>query len=201
MRITYALGVLALTLTMVLPPAAAEPPSLAPSMHEELGRAMDELAGHIRGLEERWQAYSMGSEPAGERPLISIMLSHRQELGLSAAQVRELERLRAEFQREAIKRDADQRVAELDLAALLQADPVDLAKVEAKVHEIERLRAEMRLARIRTIEQGKAQLTQDQRGKLAGLLAAPWPPRPKAGPRPWGRTPILPQKFGIKTSG
>ncbi len=31
--------------------------------------------------------------------------------------------------------------------------------MEAKLREIERLRADLRLARIRTIEQGKAQLT------------------------------------------
>jgi Spy/CpxP family protein refolding chaperone len=53
---------------------------------------------------------------------------------------------------------------------LLDAQPVDMPKVEAKVREIERLRADIRLARIRAIEKGKEQLTADQRKKLQDLL-------------------------------
>jgi Spy/CpxP family protein refolding chaperone len=177
MHTQHALGILALTLATVLPVTAAEaPPAQTPSTHEQLGRAFDELAEQLRGLEEQWRAYFHPNRPRGERPLISIMLSHRQELGLTPAQVQELERLRTDFQREAIKRDADLRVAEMDLKALLEADPVDLGKAEAKIREIERLRADLRIGRVRTIEQGKAQLTPEQRAKLPGLLAGPGAP-------------------------
>jgi Spy/CpxP family protein refolding chaperone len=105
-------------------------------------------------------------------------LWHREDLGLTPTQVEGLERLRLDFQRQAIKQVADQRVAELDLATLLRPDPtdptkaVDLSRVEATVHEIERLRADLEISRIRTIEQGKALLTPDQRAKLAALLAS-----------------------------
>jgi len=184
MRIKDTLGVLAIMLALVLPVEAGERLGLMPVTHEELGRALDDLAGQLHGLGERWRGHFLGSEPPGERPLISIMLAHRQDLGLSPAQVQELERLRADFQREAIKRDAEQRVAEMDLAALLRVDPVDMGKVEGKVREVERARADFRLARIRTIEQGKAQLTPDQRARLASLLAEPWPSGPRAGARP-----------------
>lgn len=195
MRTRDTLGVLALTLAVVLPAAAEGPPAPSPATHEGLGRALDELAGQFHGLGQRWRGHFVASEPPGERPLISIMLSHRQELELSPAQVQELERLRADFQREAVKRDADQRVAEMDLAALLAVDPVDVGKVEAKVREIERLRADLRLARIRTIEQGKAQLSREQRAKLAGLLAEPWPTRPGAGTKPAPPPPLRPQSL------
>ena len=84
-----------------------------------------------------------------------------------------------------MKRDADLRVAEMDLETLRRADPVDLARVEAKVREIERARADLRVARIRTIEQGKAQLTAEQREKLRMLAAEPRPLiRPRAGTPP-----------------
>jgi hypothetical protein len=165
-------------LALALPAAADEAPAVMPATHEELSRAIDELAGQLHGLGERWRGHFMPSEP-GERPLISIMLSHRQELGLSPAQVQELERLRADFQRQAIKHDADLRVAEMDLTALLKAEPVEMAKVEAKVREIERARGDLRIARIRVIEQGRAQLNPEQRAKLATLLAEPWPLRPR----------------------
>jgi Spy/CpxP family protein refolding chaperone len=109
------------------------------------------------------------------------MLRHRDELGLSPSQVQSLERLRSDFQQEATRYDTDLRTVESDLAALLNADPTDLARLEAKVREIERLRADLRLARVRTIEQGKAQLTSEQRSKLRALLAEPRTPRPRAG--------------------
>jgi Spy/CpxP family protein refolding chaperone len=174
---------------------AGEPPAIVPVSHEELSRAIDELAGQIQGLGERWRGHFVGNLPPAERPLISIMLSHRQELGLSASQIQELERLRTAFQREAIKRDADQRVAEMDLTSLLHAEPVDMAKVEATVREIERARAELRLGRIRAIEQARAQLTPEQRAKLADLLGGAWPSRSRAGdPRP-PHSPASPRKL------
>jgi Spy/CpxP family protein refolding chaperone len=98
------------------------------------------------------------------------MLQLRAELGLSADQVRNLERLRSDFQREAIRREADLRVAEIELATFLDRESVDLGQVEAKVREIERIGADLRLARIRTLEQGKAQLSAEQREKLRNLM-------------------------------
>jgi Spy/CpxP family protein refolding chaperone len=160
------------------PPGVAAEPTPLPVAHEELSRALDELAGRIHGLGGQWREHFSSAGP-GERPLISIMLSHRADLGLSEAQVSALERLRADFQREAIRRDADLRVAETDLRALLASEPVDMGRVEAKVREIERLRADLRLARIRTIEQGKGQLSIEQRERLRALLAEP--PRPRTG--------------------
>ena len=171
MRSRFPLIVLVLALGAGVPPSAAEPPAVRPVVHDELSRSLDELASQLHGLTERWRGHFGRGEAPGERPLITLMLGWRQELGLSAAQIERLERLRAEFQRDAIRRDADLRVAEMDLAALLRTDTVDLAAAEAKVREIERLRAETRLARIRAIEEGKMQLTVEQRAKLRTLLA------------------------------
>jgi Spy/CpxP family protein refolding chaperone len=119
----------------------------------------------MRGMMER-----MMGDPV-ERPLITIMLHHRAELGLSADQVGRLETLRGDFTREAIRRGADIRIAELDLAALLEQDPVDLSKVEVKVREVAQLRADLRIARLRAIEQGKAVLTPEQRTRLQAMLS------------------------------
>ena len=106
-----------------------------------------------------------------ERPLITIMLHHRTELGLTPEQVTRLEAIRGEFAREAIRRDADIRIAELDLGTLLEQDPVDLAKAEAKTREVAQLRVDLRIARLRAVEQGKAVLTADQRARLQSMLS------------------------------
>jgi Spy/CpxP family protein refolding chaperone len=184
MYVKETFGGLAAVLVLALPAAAAGPPAPMPVTHEELGRAFDELARQIQGLGEHFRRHFAPSDAPAEGPLVSFMLDRRQELDLSAAQVQELERIRTDFQREAIKLDADQRVAEMDLSALLRADPIDLSKVESKVREIERLRADLRIGRIRAIERGKAQLTPEQRGKLQTLLAEPRLPRPRAGGPP-----------------
>lgn len=96
---------------------------------------------------------------------------------MSTSQVQSLEKLRADFQREATRREADLRAAETAVTTTLQADPVDLAGVEAQVRDVERQRADLRLARIKTIEEGKAQLTPEQRTKLSALLARASPRR------------------------
>lgn len=176
----------ALTLLTVLPvvPAAAEP--VVPAAHDDLRGLLDDLAGRLHDLGERWGSHFVPGARWPERPLVSFMLEHRRELDLSPAQVEALEGLRSEFQREAIRRDADLRIAEMDLAALLQADVVDIGRAEAKVREIERARADLRFARIRTIEQGRARLTPEQRERLRALLADPGRgarPRPPAPSR------------------
>ena len=133
---------------------------------DEIGRSLRDWAGRARG----YFSFSVRGSSA-ERPLISLMLRHREKLGLSADQVRNLEQLRNDFEKESIRNDADVRVAEMDLKTLLEAQNIDMAKVESKVREIERLRADLRIARIRAIEKGKQLLTADQRKKLQELLS------------------------------
>jgi Spy/CpxP family protein refolding chaperone len=98
------------------------------------------------------------------------MLRYHAELNLSPNQVQNLETLRDEFQREAIRYDADIRIAELELQKLLRAESVDLEQVRPKLQEIEHLKTELRFARLRTIQQGKALLSPEQQNRLEALL-------------------------------
>jgi hypothetical protein len=163
--------VCALLIALLLPAAAPAVDKLRPAVHEELGQAWDDLSREVREWFGRWREHLISGPSREDRPLISTMLRNREKLGLSADQTRNLEQLRENFQKDSIRKEADLRVAEMDLNGLLEAQPVDMAKVEAKLREIERLRADLRLARIRTIEKGKDQLTTDQRKKLQELLS------------------------------
>jgi Spy/CpxP family protein refolding chaperone len=100
-----------------------------------------------------------------------MIIRNREKLDLTSEQVKNLERLRKDFEKQSIRKDADIRVAKLDLHALLDAQPVDMTEVEAKVREIERLRADLRFGRIRAAQEAKEQLTVEQRQKLDQLLA------------------------------
>jgi hypothetical protein len=153
------------------PLIAGEQPKAAP--HEQLAQGWEDYGRDVRDWFARWWD-RFGSRSTGdERPLISLMLRNREKLGLSDEQVRRMEQLRTEFEKESIRKDADRRVAEMDLDALLNAPNVDMAKVEAKVREIEKQRADLRLARIRAIEKAKEQLSAEQRKKLQEVLNEP----------------------------
>jgi hypothetical protein len=141
-----------------------------PVIYQEVAQSWDDLGRELQDLFGRWRGYFLPGVPQEERPLISLMLQNREKLGLSDDQVKRLEQLRTEFQKESIRRDADVRVAEMDLKGLLEAQPVDMAKVEAKAREIERWHADVRLARIRAIEKAKELLTADQRKKLQEIM-------------------------------
>jgi Spy/CpxP family protein refolding chaperone len=154
-------------LFLARPASAADPMAF----HEELGQAWSVVGRELEGLFQRWQEHfgSMGTREEG--PPISMIVRNREKLDLSSDQVRNLERLRKDFEKQSIRKEADIRVAKLDLHALLDAQPVDMTKVEAKVREIERLRADLRFARIRAAQKAKEQLSVEQRQKLDELLA------------------------------
>ncbi len=111
-----------------------------------------------------------GAGAVAERPLITFMLQHKEELGLSADQVRSLEGIRSDFQKEATERMAEIEAAEAELQRLLEQAPVDLTKVEETLRRIEALRTALRLGRIKAIEQGKTLLSAEQQKTLQALL-------------------------------
>lgn len=128
----------------------------------------------MRGFHEMMRG--MGMAPSGfhgpsdhEKPLISLMLMWQDQLGLSADQERTLRELRTNFEKESIKRTAEIDVAELELNGLLEADKVDMAKVEALAKKSAMLQAELRVGRVKTIEAGKAVLTPEQAAKFERL--------------------------------
>ena len=84
-------------------------------------------------------------------------------------QVKKLEQVRDNFERQLIRNEAEARIVELDIAALLDNEPVELPKVEAKIHEAEKLRADLRIARIRAVEQARSVLNIEQKKKLEEL--------------------------------
>src|SRR5690349_19584149 len=192
MKARTGLAGLAMVLGMTLPAAAqtpdtvqltqAQPDAPRPGMGEHRGGPMRGHGGWHRHKMHRFS-------------LAGLALRHRQELALSPAQVDSLRKLGTDAQRDAIKRQADRRLAELDLRTMMMPDPADankprdLAKIETKVWESEKLRADVRVARIRTMEQSRQVLTPEQREKLRTLLTQRWQHRRPQGPRMRGMAP------------
>jgi Spy/CpxP family protein refolding chaperone len=194
------LGGLALVAGMTLP-AAAQTPSDTPQGPEvQLTQAQSNPSQPGPGMSSRGQG-SMHGHGGWHRhkmhrfSLAGLALRHRQELALTPAQVDSLRKLGIDGKRDAIKRQADRRLAELDLRTMMMPDPADankprdLSKIETKVREIEKLRADGRVARIRTMEQSRQVLTPEQREKLRTLLTQRWQHRGPQGPGMRGMAP------------
>ncbi len=184
MPVKFVLLVLAMLLSVAVPALSAEPERQRAPVPEEMSdawerfqRALHEWGGRL------WER--VGPRGAREdRPVISHMLNNKELLGLSADQVRRLEQLRDNFQRQTIRNEADLRILELDIGALLDGEPVDMAKLETKMREEEKLRTDLRIARIRAIEQGRALLNGEQKKKLTELLRQTPTPRAPASQNP-----------------
>jgi Spy/CpxP family protein refolding chaperone len=129
----------------------------------------------------------MGAGATNDRPWITVMLDHREELGLSVEQVGRLFTLRDGFAKEARKKGETLEKLEQDLDQSLGPGPVDLRAVEAKMKEAEALRTDLRLARIKVIEEGKGVLTPEQRAKFMELVKQA--PRPSGGATQGGTAP------------
>lgn len=127
-----------------------------------MGRGMHEAAatGGCPGMTAQPTAFGY------EGPWISFALTHAKDLELTADQVKVLTTLRDEFGKEAAKRAQDIRAGEVALAELYRQKLPDLTAIEARIKEIATRETELRIARVKTLQQGLALLSDTQRQKL-----------------------------------
>ena len=188
------LGGLALALGIALPAAAQAPadPQLAQAAPAPTPGARPQWGQHPGGGKSMHGHHGWHRRAKAHRfSLARVALRYQKDLGLSTTQVQNLQKLNADSRRDAIKRQADLKLARVDLGTLMMPDPADpnrardMAKIEAKVRDIEKLRADGKIAQIRAMEQSRQVLTPEQREKLRSLLAER---RHHRGPQPAPRT-------------
>ena len=184
MKTIAALGAVAVILGLTLP-AMAQSPATTETVQAQAGPGGgpgmggpgpgQRLGGPgMRGERGGWQRQAGRHHMRRGRSIIFMALRNQKELGLSPQQVSSLQQMGMDAARAGIKRRADAQLARLDLMGLMRTEPVDMAKLEAKIRDIEKLKADGAIARIRTNEAAKAQLTPDQREKLKTLRMARW---------------------------
>jgi len=177
-------GFLACCVGFAAPGLGAGAEKFKQSVPDELGDAWERLQQVLQDWGSRVKERFGGRDSPESRPAISQMLSYREYLGLSPEQVKKLEQLRDNFQRQSIRSEADTRIVELDIAQLLDGPNVDMNRVEAKVREAEKSRADLRIARLRAIEQAKAVLNAEQRKKFREAIEERPGRPPRAGQNP-----------------
>lgn len=105
-------------------------------------------------------------------PLISLALKHKTELNLSADQVSNLEKIRANYQAQVTPLVQQVRAIDKDVATLRQQTPANLIQIKTKIQQAEPLRSELRYLRLEALENGKSVLSKQQQDQLKTLLAS-----------------------------
>jgi Spy/CpxP family protein refolding chaperone len=106
----------------------------------------------------------------GGAPLISIALNHKSELSLSADQISNLEKIRANYQSQVSPLHQQLQSSEKEIRTLLQQTPASLIQVKTRIQETEKLRSELRYLHIEALENGRSVLTQAQREQLQTIV-------------------------------
>ena len=101
--------------------------------------------------------------------LLSHLLQHKQDLGLTDEQVTKLKGLSLDQDRARIKAHADVRIAGRELRSLVSDDKAELSVIEAKVNEQEALEAKLRMIGFKGKRDLYAVLTPEQRDKYKTL--------------------------------
>jgi len=120
------------------------------------------------GMMEMMKGGGMGGQMGMMKPGPMLRML-KTELALSEGQEKQLKDILYQVTKTTIKQRADVRVADLELQQLLDADPVEMGKVEAKLKDLEGLRTALRLNLIKAHEQAKGVLSPEQRQKLERL--------------------------------
>jgi Spy/CpxP family protein refolding chaperone len=117
----------------------------------------------------RMKHQDMGLKRSGHRMWMQL-----RRLNLDEKQKATVRDIRSKFMKDAISKMAEVRIAKTELRDILAKDTVDIHAVERKLKEISSLRVEMRLARIKAMEEVKAQLTPEQKKKFRDAIEKQW---------------------------
>jgi len=93
------------------------------------------------------------------------LLKHQKEIGLTEEQVKKLKAIELDFDRARIKSEAEIRIAERELLALVEDEKTDLSTIEAKVKQSEMLEVGLRMLAFKARHEALAVLTPEQREK------------------------------------
>jgi len=132
-------------------------------MHGEMEHGRDEMRGQMG--HEQSQMHD-GSRDHGD---LDRLLENSEELGLNEDQVSRLREAWTSHQRDSIQREADIRLAELELEPLIQAPNADLAAVRAQMQQIASLRIAQRIAGMELHRTVQGILTPEQMNAVEGL--------------------------------
>lgn len=94
-----------------------------------------------------------------------FFLCGKKELELSDQQVKGLKSIKMDFLKSRIKKDADLKIAHLELESLMDEE-ASLKEIETKLKAVGKLKTDMKLSHIKAFRKAKALLTPEQLEKM-----------------------------------
>lgn len=98
------------------------------------------------------------------------MLRNADKLGLSDEQIKKLDNIKRKYSKDIIKQDAEMKIAEIDLGALLKESEINLSEVKEALKKAGNIKTQIRYLRIMAFVEARKILTDEQKNSLKKLM-------------------------------
>lgn len=120
---------------------------------------MHMMHGHAQGGHDQHEQEDQNEQ------YLKHLLKHAKEIGLTPEQVSKLKVMQLDFKRADVRLDADMKVAQLELDALLEDEQASLAAVQTQVDQLKKAEGAHLIAAVKGKRDAMALLTPEQREK------------------------------------
>lgn len=117
------------------------------------------MHGHAQGGHEQ------DNQKDQSEHYLKHLLKHAKEIGLTPEQIGKLKAMQLDFKRADVRLEADIKVAQLELHALIENEQADLSAIQAKVDQLKKAEGAHLIADIKGKRDAIALLTTEQREK------------------------------------
>lgn len=120
-----------------------------------MGQGMIGAMGMDRKGYRQWFQYS-----------VTLMLKNADKLKLSDEQIKKLFDIKRKYSKDIIKQNAEMKIAEIDLEALLKELDINLSEVKEALKKVEDIKTQVRYLRIMAFDEARKVLTDEQKRPL-----------------------------------
>jgi len=92
-----------------------------------------------------------------------FFLCCKEKLELTEKQVKALKSIKMDFMKNKIKMEAELKIAQLELKALMYEDEASLKEIERKMRSVEKLKTDMKISHLQDFREAKQVLTPEQK--------------------------------------
>jgi len=151
-------------------------------MQQMSGQGMMQCGQPMMGQGMMGGMMGMGRERMGRHRQwfqygVTLMLQNADKLKLSDEQIEKLYDMKRKYSKDIIKQDAEMKIAEIDLGALLKESDINLSEVKEALKKVENIKTQIRYLRIMAFVEARKILTDEQKNSLKKLMemrGAPW---------------------------
>ena len=161
-------------------------------MQQMSGQGMMQCGQSMMGQGMMGGMMGMGRERMGRHKQwfqygVTLMLQNADKLKLSDEQIKKLDNIKRKYSKDIIKQDAEMKIAEIDLGALLKESEINLSEVKEALKKVESTETQIRYLRIMAFVEARKILTDEQKNSLKKLMemrAAPGTKGMTSSPEP-----------------